>query len=473
MKKTLLLLLAFCPIFAKDVVTTSIIPNKFFIEKIAGDFVDVNVMVPVGANIHTYEPKPNQMIQLSKSKIYFANGVEFEEIWVPKFKSVNKNLIVVNIDENVKKLDTVEHEHGGDHHHHDINVKTTDDFEDADVKDRPLSDWAGDWLSTYDYLLAGDLDEAFLKKAQKKDTTFEEMKRYYTVGYETDVDRILIDKDNVIHFTKDKKILSCHYIYDGFKILTYESGSRGVRYLFHCDDKDSLVPKFIQFSDHIVEPAQSEHFHIFMGDSSHEQLLNEMDNWPTFYPSSFSGVQIANDFLAHDSEHHDEDEHHHGVHDSHIWTDPLAVKIQARNIAKALSQTYPQNAQIFNENLIKFEQEIDELDSYINENLKDIKNRKFIIQHPSWTYFANRYNLVQIPIEFEGKDVKPARLANLIDTVNKEDIKIIITSPNFSQKNATAISNQVPINLIQVNELEENWDQNLKRVADIFKQNLQ
>lgn len=68
-------------------------------------------------------------------------------------------------------------------------------FDDKDVKDRDLADWEGVWQSVYPYLLNGDLDPVFKKKAaQDKRKTFAEVKAYYRKGYATDVDTIGIEK---------------------------------------------------------------------------------------------------------------------------------------------------------------------------------------------------------------------------------------------------------------------------------------
>jgi len=50
-------------------VSVSILPQKYFIERIGGDFVQVNVMVGPGDSPHSYEPKPSQMTALSDSEV--------------------------------------------------------------------------------------------------------------------------------------------------------------------------------------------------------------------------------------------------------------------------------------------------------------------------------------------------------------------------------------------------------------------
>lgn len=172
-------------------------------------------------------------------------------------------------------------------------------FDNKDVKDRALSDWDGMWQSVNPYLLKGDLDPVMEKKAQKDSSkTVAQYKAYYQKGYATDIDTIGIE-NNIMEFHIGKTVNACQYSYSGFKILNYASGKKGVRYLFECKDSQSKAPKYVQFSDHIIAPRKSEHFHIFMGNDSQESLLKEMDNWPTFYEYSLSKEQVVHDMLHH------------------------------------------------------------------------------------------------------------------------------------------------------------------------------
>lgn len=172
-------------------------------------------------------------------------------------------------------------------------------FDDKNVKDRTLSDWDGVWQSVYPYLQNGDLDPVFKKKAEKDPgKTFEQIKEYYRKGYASDIDTIGIE-NGVMAFHKGNEENSCKYDYVGYKILTYTSGKKGVRYLFECKDASSQAPKYVQFSDHTIAPRKSAHFHIFMGSTSQEALLAEMDNWPTYYPFQLTTEQVVDDMLHH------------------------------------------------------------------------------------------------------------------------------------------------------------------------------
>jgi zinc transport system substrate-binding protein len=82
----------------------SIVPQKYFVEKIGGDLVDVSVMVEPGASPHDYEPKPQQMAALAKAKIYYAVGIEFESAWLEKLLGVNREVLIVHTDRGIEKI---------------------------------------------------------------------------------------------------------------------------------------------------------------------------------------------------------------------------------------------------------------------------------------------------------------------------------------------------------------------------------
>ncbi|PVB60437.1 hypothetical protein DCO57_17200 [Labrenzia sp. 011] len=170
-------------------------------------------------------------------------------------------------------------------------------FEDAQVKARSLSDWAGDWQSVYQYLRDGTLDQVMARKAEHGDMSAEEYKAYYETGYRTEVERITIDGDAVTFFSEGVP-LKARYVSDGREILTYKKGNRGVRFIFKKVEGDEAAPQFIQFSDHKIAPAKADHYHLYWGDDR-TALLEEVTNWPTYYPSSLSADEIVAEMQAH------------------------------------------------------------------------------------------------------------------------------------------------------------------------------
>ncbi len=276
MKKILpLLALLALSIYAKPHVSVSILPQKYFVQQIAKDTLDVNVLVPKGASPATYEPKPKQMSHLSKSEIYFAIGVGYEKNWLKRFAQTFPKLHIVKTQKGVKKMPML-----STHKHHKTNL------------------------------------------------------------------------------------------------------------------------------------------------------------------------------------------------DPHIWLDPILVQTQAKNIASALIKKYPQNKDFYEKNLQEFLLKLENLHVRIQKMFLDKKKKTFLIFHPSWGYFASRYGLTQKAIEIEGKEPKPKDLQRLINEVKKDNLHVIFAQPQFSQKAAKVIAKQINAKLIFLDNLSEDWENELVKSALLLSQNL-
>lgn len=92
---------------AKPTVTVTIPPYKYFVEKIAGDKVDVNVMVSNGNNPETYEPNAQQMMELSNSALYLKVGsIGFEQTWMKKLQDNAPDMKVIDTSVGIKPAQT-------------------------------------------------------------------------------------------------------------------------------------------------------------------------------------------------------------------------------------------------------------------------------------------------------------------------------------------------------------------------------
>ncbi len=277
----------------------SILPQKYFVQQIGKDLVDVRVMVMPGQSPATYEPKPSQMAALSRADLYFAIGVPFEEAWLGKIHATNPDMKIVHTDHGIKKRAMAEHFHETDEHHN------------AEENDHGVEDH---------------------------------------------------DDDH---------------------------GVNG-----HDDDHDGLDP--------------------------------------------------------------------------HIWLSPKLVLIQARTMAEALKKADPQNADGYDTGLKDFIRRITELDSELMTLFASRQQMPIMVFHPSWGYFAQSYDLVQIPIEIEGKSPKPAQLRELITHAKENDIQVIFAQPQFSAKSAQLIAREIRGIVVFADPLAENWLENLKNVAQNF-----
>jgi len=265
-------------------VSVSILPQKYFVQKIGGDLVDISVMVLPWSSPATYEPKPKQMVKLTESKIYFAIGVSFEEVWLKKFTDVNPEMKIVATQNGIEKIPMKRHLHADRERNH--------------------------------------------------------------------------------------------------------------------------------------------------------------------------GKAIA----------------HTGIKDPHIWLSPPLVMLQARNILNALMRMDPTNRKIYESNYKSFITELVNLDLKISDLFADTGQcTRFMVYHPAWGYFAKAYDLIQIPVEMEGKKPTPKGLQQLILSAKKDGIKVVFVQPQFSTKSAQTIAKAIGGHVVFADPLAFDWAKNLLLVARQFK----
>lgn len=282
-----------CNIFASEKinVSVSVIPQSYFVKQIAGDLVNVNVMVQKGKSPETYEPTIKQLQELSNSKIYFGIGMPFEDAWLDRFKSVNPNMQLI----------------------------------------KPLPD-------------------GILDKYNKK--------------------------------------------YD------------------------------------INHHSHHEHSH-------HE---------------------------------HSHDEHEHHNHPPHIWLSFELSKLHAKQIADTLININPKNTQIYKENLQNFIDKIDNLYNRFKIVFADSK-KSFLVFHPAWNYIANELGLSEYAIEEDGKEAKIAHRRDILEIIEKNNIKVMFIQPQFSQKNALTIAKEAGIEVKLADPLSYDWLESLEHFLNEIANN--
>jgi zinc transport system substrate-binding protein len=122
MTKSSLKLVGFCSLliatwtasgsaWGKVAVFVSLAPQKYFVQQIGKDLVDIQVMIPAGADFHIYEPKPKQMVALTRARLYFAIGIEFEKAKLKRLSRANPEMIVVPTDQGIQKIAMAAHHH--------------------------------------------------------------------------------------------------------------------------------------------------------------------------------------------------------------------------------------------------------------------------------------------------------------------------------------------------------------------------
>ncbi|MCP5507887.1 MAG: zinc ABC transporter substrate-binding protein [Chlamydiales bacterium] len=94
----------------KSSVLVSIAPYKYFVERIAGDTVDVTVLVPPGASSHSFEPSPKQVDAIAKADIWFRIGEGFEKQLIQVLQGHRPNMQIINLRQGVNMI-TLDKQH--------------------------------------------------------------------------------------------------------------------------------------------------------------------------------------------------------------------------------------------------------------------------------------------------------------------------------------------------------------------------
>lgn len=96
----------------KITIVASIAPLAYFAERVGGDRVSVELVVPPGSSAHTFEPKPEQLRALSNAKLLVLNGLGLE-LWADDLIGAahNPKLIVVKTAEGLPIIRAPGHEH--------------------------------------------------------------------------------------------------------------------------------------------------------------------------------------------------------------------------------------------------------------------------------------------------------------------------------------------------------------------------
>ena len=101
----------------KPILTVTLEPLRYFTEAIAGNNYEVVSMVPKGSSPESYDPTPQQLVNLSKSQAYFRIGyIGFEQAWMKKLEANCPNMKVYDTSKGIDLIRDKGHWHG-DHFH--------------------------------------------------------------------------------------------------------------------------------------------------------------------------------------------------------------------------------------------------------------------------------------------------------------------------------------------------------------------
>lgn len=157
--------------------------------------------------------------------------------------------------------------------------------------------------------------------------------------------------------------------------------------------------------------------------------------------------------------------------DPHFWMDPLAVKALIPILVDTLSKFDPANAQTYKINGDLFIKRLDMLDRQLSSIADNLRGKTLFLQHPSFLYFAKRYNLIYSGSieETPGKEPSPKFIADLISKIKESGTKAIFSEPQLNHKAAKVIADEANVLLFELNPV--GGSESIKNYSDLLLYN--
>jgi len=225
-------------------------------------------------------------------------------------------------------------------------------------------------------------------------------------------------------------------------------------------------------SPHVFEPAPSvmakasqARVFVYIGAGLEPwaaKLLGARGSLDQVVVEAAQGVQLLKGAHHHDHEGAEENGHagrHHKEEDSgdlhqggnpHIWLDPVLVQDICRKIAGALIQADPDHRARYEANLKEYLAALEALHQEIQQQARAWTIRDFVSFHPSFSYFARRYNLHELGVieEAPGREPTPRQLQDLVTATRRAKIRVVFAEPQFNPRVAEVIAQEAGVKVL-------------------------
>jgi zinc transport system substrate-binding protein len=139
----------------------------------------------------------------------------------------------------------------------------------------------------------------------------------------------------------------------------------------------------------------------------------------------------------------------------HVWLDPVLAQEICRKIAAAFIQADSGHRAQYEANLKSYLAALDELNQEIASQASSWRLRDFVSFHPSFSYFARRYNLREVgTIEAApGREPTPRHLQNLVAAIRRYGIKVVFAEPQLNPRVAEVIAQEAGVKVLRLDPI--------------------
>lgn len=361
----------------RPTVITTLFPQYDFVRAIAGDKVQVSLLLPPGVEPHAFEPTPRDIANIHRADVFIYTS-KYMEPWAPRVieAAQGRQLVVVDASHGIEPLA------------HDDHAEHKDPYE-----------WVGvfDLVPGYYQLVFSKVDGkyadptmpiVFMQSAYTKEDALDEAKH--------DAKELLLQAAPTV-------------LRHGGEIRPHA----GVYTL-----------EFDQTRTDTIFPIRIDAAGTFVLATGH--MPSEFEAGQHFFQDG-QGRSVA--AVVEDPPHKDhEHAHEHGA-DPHIWLDPVFAKQMIDNIVAGLSQADPTNAEVYRQNGAAYKAKLETLHNQFASFLATVESRTILYAgHFAFGHFARRYDLEHKSpyVGFSpNAEPTPRRIAELIENVRETQSRVI------------------------------------------------
>ena len=180
-------------------------------------------------------------------------------------------------------------------------------------------------------------------------------------------------------------------------------------------------------------------------------------------------VSCGHDHRDGDHGHHHDHEHDEESLDPHIWLDAENACRMAENIRDAFSALDPKNAGVYAANCAGLSSDLRARAAKLKAELSPYRGRSFYVYHPAFGYFGAMLGLRQEAVELGGREVTPARLAEVIRKARRDKVKVIFTQPQFSPASCRALERELGVTTVPADPLRSDLAENFEYLGEALK----
>lgn len=205
------------------------------------------------------------------------------------------------------------------------------------------------------------------------------------------------------------------------------------------------------------------------------EILKRLENQHNNITIASQGVELLTGCEHHHAPHqHPGDTHlSHQTHthhiDPHVWLSPEELGIIVDNIASKIIAAHPDSLKY----VANYEQLKSKLKARKTEYARLLQDapRSFLIYHPALGYFAQDYGLEQISLENEGKSPTPSTLADIVDKVEREGLKVLLYQQEYPLDVVKPTAEILGVSLLRINPLNKNIIPELDNIVKALANN--